>query len=303
LSLLSGDGALLARADDTTVFDAALENFALPESGLYFLIAGRFGGAIGTTSGAFSLRLERTGIAADPRLQTGAVALRYGDNVVGELNDAQFRQLYTFGALRGDLVTVTMQRISGDLDSVLTLADSDGNVLLINDEDAASPGTLDAAIRGYRVLRSGNYLLAAARFGEAAGSSRGAFSLRLERVAPEALGSTPEQARLLESGVAVGGSIDDDTVRQYYLIEARAGDSLNAEVRRGRGSLDPALELLTPDGRRLAVHDSGARGVFARITAYPVIVDGAFLLVVTRFNGADGATAGEYTLTLRVERQ
>jgi len=47
--------------------------------------------------------------------------LHYGDSIVGSIGD-NAQQIYTFNAQRGDLISITMQRISGDLDSYLILS-------------------------------------------------------------------------------------------------------------------------------------------------------------------------------------
>jgi len=300
LILLDAQNTLIGRDEDsgggTT---AALTGISLPSRGVYFLIATRFGQSLGLTTGRYSLKLDRVGIAADPRLMAGgATALTYGQDVVLPLDNTVYQHLYTFAALRGDLITVTMRRISGDLDPTLTLADADGNVILINDEDSQSPGTLDAAINRYRVPRSGNYLLVASRFGGKAGTSRGAYALRLEKLTGEMLATAPDKAAFIEYGTVVQGAITKDGLRRYYTFRAAAGDVIRAEVVRVRGNLDPTLELYTADLKPLAFNDAGIRGRSARITAFRVAVDGLYILVVSRFNGESGLTEGEFSLTV-----
>lgn len=299
LILLDGTNTMIARDDDGGPgYAARLDSVALPSDGLYFLIAARFGQDRGLTTGGYSLSLARVGIVSDPRLEAGAIPLGFGENVVRELNDARYQHIYTFSALRGDLISLTMNRISGDLDPVLILADAQGNTLLINDDDPAFPGTLDAAITDWRVMQSGSYLVAAMRFGGAAGRTRGGYSLSLSRVPPEALGGSPERAILLDEGTVGSGVIDRDSVRRYYLVEARSGDTLSIEATRTSGNLDPTLELRAPDGRPLTAHDAGVRGRNARITAFTAPIDGLYLVIVSRFNGDEGRSTGGYTLTV-----
>jgi hypothetical protein len=299
LILLDSANNLVASDDDSdAAYNAMLLSVALPHDGLYFLIASRFGQDRGLTAGAYTLTLNRVGIASDPNLEGGATPLRYGDSVVLDLGNDQYQHIFTFGALRGDIINVAMQRISGDLDPTLILADAKGNVLLISDDDPNSPGSLDAAIANYRITKSGNYLLAATRFGGASGASHGGYSLKLDRLPPEALGNTPERAIMLEYNTVASGQIDSDHVKRYYLIEAKQGDVLHIEATRTAGNLDPVLELDTADMRPLTAHDAGVRGRYARITAYRVIVDGEYILVVSRFNRETGATSGNYQLTI-----
>jgi hypothetical protein len=299
LLLLDSANALIARDDDgADNLNAALSAVILPRTETYFLVATRFGQAQGTTTGRYSLTLTRVGVAADPELEAETLLLRYDESAVRELNDAQPQHIYTFAALRGDLITIRMTRISGDLDSALILADSEGNVLLINDEATDRRGTLDAAIVEWRVPATASYLLVATRFGGEGGNTRGAYSLLLTRVPPEQLGLTPERAVLLEFGERVAGRITRDAVRRYYLFQAGAGQLITAEVTRTRGNLDPTLALFTADLVPLAEQSESVRGQRARLADYRIPRDGMYMLIVSRFNAEAGITEGEFTLQL-----
>ncbi|MFN7211096.1 MAG: hypothetical protein ACK4P1_12025, partial [Aggregatilineales bacterium] len=299
LLLLDSANALIARDDDGgDGLNAALSAIVLPRTETYFVVATRFGQAQGSTTGRFSLTLERVGVAADPELEAETLPLRYDEAAVRELSDAQPQHIYTFAALRGDLITLRMTRISGDLESVLILADAEGNVLLINDEAPDRRGTLDAAIVEWRVPLTASYLLVATRFGGEGGSSRGAYSLLLTRVPPDQLGLTPERAILLDFGERVVGRINRDAVRRYYLIQGQAGLLLDVQVTRTRGNLDPTVALFSADLVPLAEQSEGVRGQSARIAGYRLPRDGEYILVVSRFNAETGITEGEFTLQL-----
>ncbi|MEP7284791.1 MAG: PPC domain-containing protein [Chloroflexota bacterium] len=293
--ILADDQNKLIASDDDSIpdFNAELVSEQLPRDSTYFLIVTRFGQERGLTTGSYSLTLSRVGITGD-----ADTALHYGDSIVNEISTQQFQHIYAFRAIRGDIIQATMQRISGDLDSFLILADAAGNVLVSNDEDAESPGTLDAGIYNFRIEKSGNYLLVATRFGREAGESSGGFSLSLDRLSPERLGNIPERSILLDYGSVETGTIDADNVMRFYLIEAKKGDVLTINAERTRGNLDPTLTLYTSDLKELANNDSGLRGQNARISAYTVPVAGSYVLMVSRFNRDKGITAGDYSLSM-----
>jgi hypothetical protein len=294
LILTDDQNNLIARNDDSAAsFDAALLSQQLPRDGLYFLIVTRFGQERGMTVGSYSLTLSHVGLTSP----SGAT-LQYGDSVVGELGGDQFQQVYAFQATRGDIIRAAMQRISGNLDPLLVLADAQGTVMVVNDEDPDSPGSLDAAITDLRIKKTGTYLLVATRFGREAGESHGGYSLTLDRLPPQSLGKVPEKAILLDYGSSATGAIDSDNLMRFYLIDARKGDVLSINVERTRGNLDPTLTLLTADLKELAANDSGQRGQNARISTYIVPADGDYILMVSRFNRDKGITAGSYTLSL-----
>ncbi len=295
LLVIDDQNALIARNDDGGKgYNAAILSLQLPREGNYFIIASRFGQERGSTTGSYSLTLARVGLSASG---TGA-ALSYGDNVIGEIRPDAPEQVYGFTAQRGDLIHISMQRISGDLDPFLILADSQGNVLSASDDDPASPGTLDAAITDWLVRKPGAYLIVATRFGREAGTSRGGFALTLERAPLDALGKSSDRAILIDYGSTQSGTVDDDHLLHYYQFEAHKGDVITLDAERTRGNFDPTLTLYTGDLKPITAHDAGQRGQSARITAYTVPRDGTYIVVVARYNGPKGFSAGDYTLSL-----
>jgi len=299
--LLSAAGEVITHNDDGGGgLAAAIRGAALPADGAYFIVVARFGETLGTTAGNFSLTLQRIGVASDPALISGgAQPIGFDQAMVEALGDTTPQRLYSFAALRGDIITIELNRISGDLDPVLIFADAEGHVILINDEDPQSAGTLDAAIRDFRIGKSGNYLIGVERFGGAAGTTQGAFALSLTRRADDQLGFTPELAEQIEIGEIKTGEISDAAVARYYLLTVAAGDVLTIEARRGGGGLDPTVTLLDIRLRVAAQQDSGARGRFARITAFRIPTSGAYVIVVSRFGGEAGRTNGGYVLTVK----
>src|SRR5437763_1913282 len=169
----------------------------------------------------------------------GNNTIDFGQSVTGKISNDAFRVVYSFQARKGDIIDASLTATDSGLDPVLLLADAEGNVLVSNDEDANSPGTLDAAIYDLRIKQTGNYLLVATRFGREAGDSKGGYSLSLDRLPPESLGVVPEKAILLDYGNSARGSIDANSVMRFYLIEAQKGDVLTINAEGTRGNLDP----------------------------------------------------------------
>lgn len=300
LLLLTDDqNNLLAIVDSGANFKASISEAQLPADGNYFLIVTRFGQQRGLTTGGYSLTLTLAGVANAGSGPNNAF-LQYGDSVVGEINGEAFQQVYAFQATRGDVIQVTMKRISGDLDSYLILADANGNLIAVNDEDPTVPGTLDAGIYNTRIEQSGTYQIIATRFGKAAGQSKGGYSLSLTLVPNDQLGKKPEQAILLDNGMTLKGDVDSQNVLHFYVIEAHKNDVLTIVAQNTRGNLDPTLALFTADLKPLATNDSGVRGASARISGYTVQSDGNYILVVSRFNADKGITSGSYAVSLVV---
>ncbi len=295
LIITDDQNQVIARDDDGGKrFNAAIESLPLPHDGTFFVIATRFGQERGLTTGAFTLTLSHAGVTG---ADNASVVLHYGDSLVGQIGDVP-EKVYAFSATRGDLISITMQRISGDLDPFVILADASGTVQTLSDDDPASPGTLDAGLRDWLIRKSGNYLIVATRFGRVSGQSAGAFSLALDRVAPAEMGRTPERAALLDYGASAAGTIDGDNAGRYYRFEAHKGDVITLTAERTRGNLDPTLTLFSADLKKIADHDQGQRGQSARISAFTAPKDADYLVLVSRYAGDAGFTAGDYSLSL-----
>jgi len=222
--------------------------------------------------------------------------LTYGQSAVGTISAAAPEQVYAFTAQRGDLLTITLQRISGDLDPALILADSAGAILLVNDEDAANPGTLDAAIRDYQIRQTGTYLILATRFGRAAGTTRGGFTLALDLADAATLGFSAERPLFINLNTEYSGTLDAQTTARFYQFAAKQGDVITLEALRTRGNLEPILTLQSAD-RLTLVSATGTRGGLpARIAAYAIVRDGLYIVSVSQTAGNSAQPTGDYSL-------
>lgn len=94
----------------------------------------------------------------------------------------------------------------------------------------------------------------------------------------------------------VRGTLDASNPADDWTLEGRAGQPVALLVT-GAGALDPMLEVIAPDGTRVAANDdldSLVRDAGLEALALPV--DGAYTVRVERYEGAQGATEGAYEL-------
>jgi hypothetical protein len=294
LLVISSSGAVLAQRDDSGGGrDITLESLRIPQTERYFVVVGRFGYGLGTTSGGFELTLERIGVSfAD------GSGLRYGDTVLNQIDDNTPLLYYTFRAERGDIISIRMERTSGDLDTALQLVDSIGQVVAENDELEGS-GSLDAAIIGQTIEQDGTYIIIATRYGQVAGRSSGSFVLSLETGAESGLGATLDFAIPAQPDIAYEGEITGERVEQFYRIEGEQYDRVTVEMNRDGGALDAFLRLTDDQGNVLAEDDDGGGGQNAAVRDFVLPYSGVFYAVATRFNGMSGETTGAYTLMVR----
>ncbi len=305
MSRLSGDldpllivsdanGSILAVSDDDGErADALVEFQRLPSDGRYFVIATRFGQEHGVTQGEYSLVVERAG---NSLVVTSTLA--YGSQVLGRINAQTPLAFYFLNAQRGDVLTITMRRTSGTLDPHLDLATVEGLVLASDDDSMAGGSTLDAAITNFTVPQTGLYLVVATRFGRESGTTEGSYVLSVTQTPPESLGTEPGNARLIDYGATVTGSVDDAVPVRYFRFEAQRGDVIAVTQSRQDGSLDPFLQILDSSLNVIAEDDNSGENKGARIAAVALPQQGIYYVAASRRGGAEGQTEGTFTLTL-----
>ncbi|MFN8530656.1 MAG: pre-peptidase C-terminal domain-containing protein [Anaerolineae bacterium] len=293
LTVIDEDGNPLAVRDDGgSGRDLRLEFVRLPRSARYNVIVGRFGYNLGTTSGSFEVEIIREGVS----FASGS-ALRYGDSVYNTITDMTPQVYYTFRAQRGDVITVRMQRISGDLDALLQVVNNQGFVIAEND-DVVGSGSLDAQITALGIQDDGMYAIVASRFGQAAGRSRGSFVLTIETAAQSGLGASAEFSIPLTFDFPAEGEITNDRSAIFYQFSGRRDEIVSLTMNRVSGNLDTFIALTDATLQELITDDDGGGGQNSAIRDFVLPADGVYTVIATRYQRASGSTEGRYALTV-----
>ncbi len=296
LTILDSNGTVIATRDDVPGGggrDLILDSIRISASSRYSVIVSRFGDSLGTTSGEFTLTAERIGVSS-----AAGSALRYGDSIYNEVTNADPIVYYSFRGRAGDVVSVQMRRATGDLDSALQILNSRGEVLAENDD---SPGSVDASITGLILRADDIYVIVATRYGQASGTSRGAFVLTLDAESESGLGSRIDFPIPITPGTPATGTISRQYYQRFYAFSGRAGQSVSIRMSRASDDLDTFIALITPDGRELVSDDDSGGGQNSLIDNFTLPGDGTYLVIATRFQRQGGTTTGDFTLevTLR----
>ena len=164
LLVLDPKGREIARDDDidSDHRDAAIHGLTIPEAGTYIIVATRYGQEFGTSNGDFTLTVT-AGTAGETPSGEFSQLTGYDAVSTGTLDTNTIEQIYTFRAAAGDVITIQMSKVTGDLDPHLALTDNLGNIIAFN-EDNLLTATLDSAIQGYIIPKSGYYTIIATRF-------------------------------------------------------------------------------------------------------------------------------------------
>ncbi len=232
---------------------------------------------------------------ADAGRQEGGNQLAFGEPVTDTLDDANFRRVYAFRAQANDVISLSMTRLSGNLDPFLLLTDERGAILAWSDDDG--PGA-DAQIHFKRLPADGRYFVIATRFGQELGTTSGEYALLLERV-----GTGAETDSVLRYGESVVGRVTDEQPLVFYFLRAERGDVFDVIMRRTSGDLDPQVDIATVDGVVLASNDDDplAEGTLdAAVRHYTALESDVYLVVATRFGREAGDTEGSYVLSVEL---
>ncbi len=306
LGLLNEAGEIeyLEQNDDITpgtITDSRIAGFVIPEDGTYVIVASRFDGELGLSSGEFELFLDLIGSAIRP-----------GDNVEGLLSAESRVYTYVFRAAENNLLNVTMTIIEGDIAPLIVIMNAD-------DQNLAESTLKDsqAVIEDFPAPYDGFYRMYATFIDADESPGEGAFTLsfdiqtRDERDIPDADDDTTRPSGATEDdpqGQAVGdealrinepieGRLEENAPVQYYPFNGRAGSFARVEVTvEGLGFI-PLLLLVDPEGREIARSDRFNR---LRRTVIldniPLSETGTYTLVVTS-TPTSPDRFGNYTIT------
>ncbi len=165
LALADATGRELVVDDDGGGGQNALINsFTLPADGDYIIVATRFERAQGRTSGDYQLTLTVARGAVIPTTPTptpDARRIEYGIPAGGVMTEERASILFSFEGRAGEIVTIAMNRVDGDLDPFVDLLD--GNLRVIRSDDD-SGGERNALIEAFTLPATGVYYIRATRF-------------------------------------------------------------------------------------------------------------------------------------------
>lgn len=293
------DGALntIAQHDDISDINknARLE-FTIPADGYYGVLAMRFNGEVGTTSGDYRLSL-----IAENRVQFSQVATLLSPEVLavgetsGQLGDA-LAEVYQMYAVRGDVLTLDLL-VNGPLqdEAILILADANLQEVAVS---------FDGTLR-YEVPQTGAYLLLVTRQGGPLGTARGFYDVSLYGAAADAAEQIGVQAGIafapgdvVPYGTLLLGELSDAVPELRYLFLGQAGDRISVRMDALDDTLDPFVQVLGQDGQEVVRDDDTGGNLNALIPGYLLTETGEYTLVAGRSGGNQGSSRGRFELLL-----
>jgi hypothetical protein len=290
LKVIDANGNIVVNRDDSRGSrNVVIEALNLPRSSRYYVIVGRFGYGLGSTSGGFELDIQRIGVSS-----ASGSALRVGDSVINRIDDINTALFYSFRAEAGEIVDIRMIRDSGDLDPYLQVVDS--RSFLIADNDDVPGSGLNAEINSLVIDRADTYIIIATRYGQAAGTSSGRFVLSLNRADGSGRGNSPQTAIPLAFGAVIEDEISSSNPVKYLRLEGRQDDIISLRMTRTSNTLDALLVITDFDLNELMVVDDALGSQNAVIDNFRIPADGTYFVIATRSGREQGTTTGRFRL-------
>lgn len=267
---------LVGAAAAPTANAAALPPLYLPEDGTYLLVVTRWLGAVGSTNGAYRVRLTRPAEADMPIERPISADAR---PAVGSLSAARDAEHWRFSGRADERYALTFERLTEALDAQIQLRSADGQ--LIGEFESRAAFSAEFALPA-----SGDYqLLALRRNGE------GLYRLRLERLQrAEQLNISQLQGIGYEQ--TVQGELNGETAH-VWLFFGKATERIAATLSPADATRsDVALSVLRPDGKPLATAIRSVDG--SRLVQIVLPSDGFYALAIR----AERAAPLSYQLSL-----
>ncbi len=162
LFLTDGEFTPIAEDDDSgDGQNARIIDYRIPADGKYHIIATRFDGSAGTTSGEYQLSLD---ILEDPfvGVPPGTVNLGFGTSVTGVISADNEEDVYAFYGHQGEVVSISMTRVDGNLDALIELLNGAQEVVTRNDDRGGTDQ--NARINNFSLPATGTYYIRARRY-------------------------------------------------------------------------------------------------------------------------------------------
>lgn len=301
IELLDANGGVISSGygygTDTGDF-AEIEEIQLPAAGRYSVMVGRGSGFDGATVGGFSLTVTLLGAGEDNPVLTGnpPSEASYDTPLAGELSHSIWYQDWTLNAASTDRISLTVTRTGGNLMPRITLLGGSGQELYTAYEDDTYA---QAILDDYSFDVAGTFTIRVWRVNGKTGATTGTYDLV---VTLEGAGEDAETMQgftgAITKGEPVQGEITNERWADTWTYEGVSGEVIDIAVERTGGTLVPLLEVQDANGQPITSAYVGDAGNQASITRFTVPGNGQYRIVVLRLSEQDGATTGEFSLTI-----
>ena len=317
LIVFDAAGREVARNDDAvaiigdTTFNAQIVGFTAPAAGTYLVRATHYNEANGDSAGDY-----RLSVLVSAPVEPASGMLTVGGSTRGEITVASFSQDYSIVLDAGQVITVTMERQGGDLDSYLSILGPNGAEVAVNDDASTQVGitALNSQIVDFRAPSSGTYTIRATRYAAADGTTTGPYVLRVGTaqggpVATPAVqpttapntGGGVQAGAVVTVGETVTGRVDASVFAIDYPISLTAGQTIGVTMVATSGNLDTLVVIYDPNNDAVSFNDDApsplnGNSYNSQIVGYTALTSGVYSIRATRYDFENGDTTGGFRL-------
>lgn len=296
VSVMDANGTVLQTGyNDNAIADT--NSFELPGAGQYTVAVSRYNDQGGATLGTYELTVHLLASGEDsPLMAEPQGEVTYDQTLEGVISPAQWYQDWTFTTDGADTLSITVDRVDGDLyPEVVLLGASEQEVTRAYSDSTGARATINR----YTLASPGTYTVRVTRYSGKSGESTGAYNLTVSLIGTgEDNPTLAEPLGELTLGDPVEGEITNALWQNVWTISADEGDTIQVVVKRASGTLIPTLEIRDLNGQSVSSGYYVSTRDRAEIATYTFPTSGEFQIAVVRDLGQDGYTEGEYTLTV-----
>ncbi|MGQ9478257.1 MAG: DVUA0089 family protein [Candidatus Bipolaricaulia bacterium] len=289
--LFGTDGQTILAVDDNSGGGRASRlEWNCPASGTYFVMVRHAQATAGTGCYALSISLTQADDHGNDPLSATPISAD-GKPIPGYIEVPGDVDYFLFTAEANWNYIIRTDRLTPEMDTVLTLYGPDGRTVLAEDDNS---GGGKASRLYWPAPASGTYFLAVRH---ASPSGTGGYELVLERSGyGDDYGNDPASAAAIPTdGAPVRGRIEVPGDIDYFSFSAKAEGEYTISTSGLSPEMDTVLTLYGPDGRTVLAEDDNSGGGRASKLVWTCPASGTYYLSV-RHARADGT--GSYMLTI-----
>lgn len=230
-------------------------------------------------------------ITATPPLAATEIGSIYQYTTSNRLDINQTQIRYQFTAQAGDTVSISMSRTNGQVEPLLRLENAASETL-------AEGFGFTAQITDAEIPEDGIYYLIA----ESRNGKSGDYELTFSR---QGINNTDSASGIvllpIQYGLRNSGTISAESFFVAYLFSAAAGDDVTITMQTTSGNLDPYLVLVERASQTVIAENDDAQANDANALLEGQILEngGDYIILATRYQGANGTTTGDFILEVR----
>lgn len=214
----------------------------------------------------------------------------------GEIDDEFPAEAWGLSMGSADRIRVRVERLSGNLVPTVAIIDAAGGTIA-NSRGPDRTGA-SATIEEAEIPMPGDYEIVVGRERGEEGLTAGTYSLTVTLLA--AAEDAPANAAVIgpvQYDTPVSGTISATHWLHRYTLDAPAADFILVEATRMSGTLVPRLEIRDANGQNIRTgYPTADQAAATAETTLPTA--GQYEIVIYRERGYDGATVGDYELTV-----